>query len=90
MGEYDNKFLKKEETKLLVHIMKKYYRDDSDETRTNLLNTFTKTPNSFKHMDIVDNFKKMNLTVEQFKDEEKKLSKEEEEERINKLKNEVD
>ena len=69
MGEMDNNnILKLEEAKFLLNQMKLYYlHSKSDDEKQNLLACFNKTPDQFKHMDLIKQVEKDNLKVEQFK-----------------------
>ena len=68
MGEMDNNSLKLEEAKFLLNQMKLYYlQSKSDDEKQNLLTCFNKTPDQFKHMDLIKQVEKDGLKVEQFK-----------------------
>ena len=76
MGEVDSQHLKLEEARLLIHQMKLYFmhaKEDLNDEKYALLNCFVKKPNEFKHMDIIKQYEKDNLKVEQFKRETKKV-----------------
>ena len=71
MVEYDTKSLKKEEAKFLLNQVKLYYSNaDENYEKSNkykILSCFNRTPASFKHMDLIDELKSDNLSLDQFK-----------------------
>lgn len=68
MAEFDNKSLKIEEAKFLVHQLKAYYlkSNESDE-KFQLLNCFSKSPDQFKHMDLIKQIENDKIKVDDFK-----------------------
>ncbi|XP_077865592.1 ATP synthase mitochondrial F1 complex assembly factor 1-like, partial [Saccoglossus kowalevskii] len=57
-GEHDTKTLKVQEAQFLANQLQMYYGSDS-VTKQQLLETFTKQPDKFNHMDLI---KEMELT----------------------------
>jgi ATP synthase mitochondrial F1 complex assembly factor 1 len=51
-GEYDTKILTAQEAQCLANQLQLYYVV-SDERKTEILETFTKSPDKFKHMDVI-------------------------------------
>lgn len=69
MVEVDTKSLKMEEAKLLMDMMKLYYlKSEKNDEKYILMDTFTNKPNEFKHMDIIKQFEKDNLKIEDLKE----------------------
>ncbi|CAF0790115.1 unnamed protein product [Brachionus calyciflorus] len=70
MVEIDTKNLKMEEARLLMHIMKSYYlKCEENDEKYHLMNNFTNKPTEFKHMDLVKQFEKENLKLNDFKEQ---------------------
>ncbi len=70
MTEIDANHLSIEQAKFLIHSMKLYYlnaADRDDDEKFKILKCFSKDPHNFKHMDLVDQLKKDQITVDQFK-----------------------
>jgi ATP synthase F1 complex assembly factor 1 len=66
-AEVDFQVLKMEEAKFLMHQLHKYYLySEDDDEKFLLMSKFTSKPDEFKHMDLIDQIKKDNLTVDQF------------------------
>lgn len=59
-GEYDNKVLTPIEAQCLANQLKLYYLE-SDPRKIEILETFTKKPEDFKHMDVIKQLE--NLTI---------------------------
>lgn len=69
MVEVDTKSLKMEEAKLLMHLMKLFYlKSEQNDEKYNLMDIFTNKPNDFRHMDIIKQFEKENLKIENFRE----------------------
>lgn len=51
-GEYDTKVLNAQEAQCLANQLKMYYTENNP-SKTALLETFTKSPEKFKHMDVI-------------------------------------
>lgn len=59
-GEYDSKVINAQEAQCLVNQLQLYY-SQNDEKKLTLLKRFTREPESFKHMDVIDELN--NLTI---------------------------
>jgi hypothetical protein len=69
MSEVDQRHLKVEEAKFLVHLLRQYYSYSEDGDRKHqIMRTFNKDPNAFKHMDLIDELKADNLSIDKFKE----------------------
>lgn len=60
-GEYDTKVLSAKEAQCLANQLQMYYTQDHKE-KIELLQTFTKTPDKFKHMDVIKELENIQLT----------------------------
>lgn len=60
-GEYDANVINAQEAQCLVNQLQLYY-SQNNETKLNLLEKFTKEPDSFKHMDVIKELE--NLSIE--------------------------
>ena len=69
LAEVDMNVIKLEEAKFLVHLLKMYYlQSDEDDEKYKILYGFHKTPDQFKHMDLIKQLDNDKLTVDQFKE----------------------
>lgn len=69
MSEVDQRHLNVHEARFLIHVMKQYYVDSVQGDRKHeIMRTFNKDPNAFRHMDLIDELKGDNLSLEQFKE----------------------
>ncbi|XP_053671728.1 ATP synthase mitochondrial F1 complex assembly factor 1 isoform X2 [Anopheles nili] len=59
-GEYDPKVLNAQEAQCLVNQVQLYYSQDN-ETKLRLLDTFTKYPEKFKHMDVIEELNNLQI-----------------------------
>lgn len=59
-GEYDNKVLTALEAQCLANQLKLYYLENNPR-KQEILETFTKAPESFKHMDVIKELE--NITI---------------------------
>ncbi|XP_041988816.1 ATP synthase mitochondrial F1 complex assembly factor 1 [Aricia agestis] len=59
-GEYDKNVLNGKEAQCLANQFQMYY-NGKDESKFNLLKTFTKSPDSFKHMDLIADLENIKL-----------------------------
>jgi len=60
-GEYDTKVLTAQEALCLANQFKLYYTD-SNPKKLELLDTFTKTPEKFKHMDVIKELENLQIS----------------------------
>jgi ATP synthase F1 complex assembly factor 1 len=60
-GEYDSKVLTVQEAQCLANQFKMYYTDNNSK-KLELLETFTKTPEKFKHMDVIRELENLQLS----------------------------
>jgi ATP synthase F1 complex assembly factor 1 len=67
MAEMDDKQLKMPEASYLIHQLKLYFlkANETDE-KYKLLECFNRTPDKFKHMDIIKQIESENLKLENF------------------------
>lgn len=67
MAEMDDKHLKMPEANYLIHQLKMYYlRANKTDEAYKLLECFNRTPDNFKHMDIIKQIEAENLKLENF------------------------
>uniref|UniRef100_A0A182MQW6 ATP synthase mitochondrial F1 complex assembly factor 1 n=1 Tax=Anopheles culicifacies TaxID=139723 RepID=A0A182MQW6_9DIPT len=59
-GEYDSKVLNAQEAQCLANQVQLYY-SQNNESKVHLLETFTKNPDQFKHMDIIDELNNLKI-----------------------------
>lgn len=59
-GEYDSKVINVQEAQCLANQLQLYYTQDCPD-RTNLLETFTKHPDQFKHMDVIKQLENLQI-----------------------------
>lgn len=59
-GEYDTKVLTAQEAQCLTNELQMFYCKN-DETKEQLLKTFTKNPDEFKHMDLIKEVENIQL-----------------------------
>ncbi len=68
MVEVDQTNLKLEEASFLLNQMRLYYlQSKENDDKYKLISCFNKSPNDFKHMDIIKQIELDKLTVDQFK-----------------------
>lgn len=60
-GEFDTKVLNAQEAQCLANQLKMYYTEDNPE-KLQLLETFTKTPEKFKHMDVIKELENLQIS----------------------------
>lgn len=69
MSEVDQRHLNVEEARFLIHVMKQYYVHSAENDKKHqLMRTFNKDSNAFRHMDLIDELKADNLSLEQFRE----------------------
>ena len=73
-AEHDERALNATQARFLVAQMKAYYASRSDggedeQRRLRLLESFTLTPQAFKHMSLIDELRNMKMNVEQFSEQ---------------------
>lgn len=69
MSEVDQRHLNVSEARFLIHVMKQYYVDSVEGDRKHeIMRTFNKDPNAFRHMDLIDELKADELSLDQFKE----------------------
>uniref|UniRef100_A0A182VPW1 ATP synthase mitochondrial F1 complex assembly factor 1 n=1 Tax=Anopheles minimus TaxID=112268 RepID=A0A182VPW1_9DIPT len=59
-GEYDTKVLNAQEAQCLANQVQLYY-SQNNESKVHLLETFTKNPDKFKHMDIIEELNNLKI-----------------------------
>ncbi|XP_052865308.1 ATP synthase mitochondrial F1 complex assembly factor 1 [Anopheles cruzii] len=59
-GEYDTKVINAQEAQCLVNQLQLYY-SQQNETKLQLLETFTKHPDQFKHMDVIEELNNLKI-----------------------------
>ncbi|XP_052890585.1 ATP synthase mitochondrial F1 complex assembly factor 1 [Anopheles moucheti] len=59
-GEYDTKVLNAQEAQCLANQVQLYY-SQNNESKVHLLETFTKSPDKFKHMDIIEELNNLKI-----------------------------
>uniref|UniRef100_A0A182QD06 ATP synthase mitochondrial F1 complex assembly factor 1 n=1 Tax=Anopheles farauti TaxID=69004 RepID=A0A182QD06_9DIPT len=59
-GEYDTKVINAQEAQCLANQVQLYY-SQNNETKLKLLETFTKSPDKFKHMDIIEELNNLKM-----------------------------
>jgi ATP synthase mitochondrial F1 complex assembly factor 1 len=59
-GEYDTKVLTAQEAQFLANQLKLYYVV-CDERKAEILDTFTKSPENFKHMDVIKELENLQI-----------------------------
>lgn len=59
-GEYDTNVINAQEAQCLANQLQLYYAQQN-QTKLDLLNKFTKTPDSFKHMDVIKELENLSI-----------------------------
>lgn len=60
-GEYDVNVINAQEAQCLVNQLQLYYSQSNNQSKLDLLKKFTHLPDSFKHMDVINELENLSI-----------------------------